>query len=104
MHNVLRSVGECCEMVREFFVRVLCSSRFIFVFRRNCNFMQIIQTCSVVLEVEVLFISVTIAVSVLCYNCSLCYKVQFPKLLYTSFMVSGCVVGWLRKVDEPRAP
>ena len=36
VHNTLRSVGECCEMVREFFVRVLHSSRVIFVFHRNC--------------------------------------------------------------------
>ena len=58
--------------------------------------------CSVVLEVEVLFISVTVAVSVLCYKCSLCYKVQFPKLLYTSFIVSGCVVGCVKnEVSEP---
>ena len=49
--------------------------------------------CSVVLEFEVLFILVTVAVSVLCYKCSLWYKVQFPRLLYTSFIVSSCVVG-----------
>ena len=45
------------------------------------------------LEFEVLFILVTVAVSVLCYKCSRWYKVQFPKLLYTSFIVSSCVVG-----------
>ena len=49
--------------------------------------------CSVVLEFEVLFILVTVAVSVLCYKCSLWYKVQFPKFLYTSFVVSGYIVG-----------
>ena len=36
MHNALRSVGEHCEMVCEFFVRVLHSSRVTFVFYRNC--------------------------------------------------------------------
>ena len=85
MHNTLHGVGEHCETVHKFFVRVLHSSRVILV-------MQIIQTCSVALEFEVLFILVTVAVSVLCYNCSLWYKVQFPKLLYT-FIVSSCVVG-----------
>ena len=49
--------------------------------------------CSNALKVEVLFISVTVVVSVLCYNCSLRYKVQFPKLLYTSVIVSGSIVG-----------
>ena len=55
--------------------------------------------CSVALKVEVLFISVTIAVSALCCNCSLWYKMQFPKLLYTSFIVSGCVVGYVKNVE-----
>ena len=36
MHNALRSVGECCETVCEFFVRVLRSSRVTFMFHRNC--------------------------------------------------------------------
>ena len=48
------------------------------------------------LEVEILFISVTVAVSVLCFKYSLCYKVQFPRLLYTSLIVSGCVVGCVK--------
>ena len=36
VHNTLRSVGERCEMVHKLFVRVLLSSRVIFVFHRNC--------------------------------------------------------------------
>ena len=59
VHNALRSVGERCEMVREFFVRVLRSTGVLCISHTNVK---------VALRNRSPFILVLVAVTVLCYK------------------------------------
>ena len=74
VHNVLHGVGEHCEMVREFFVRVLCSIGVLHISHTNVK---------VGLGSRSPFILVPVAVTVLCY------KLHLNKLRYIiqSFLV-----------------
>ena len=73
-HNVLRGVGEHCETVHEFFVRVLCSTEVLRISHTNVK---------VALGSRSPFILVLVAVTVLCY------KVHLNKLrcIIQSFLV-----------------
>ena len=67
VHNALHGVGECCETVREFSVRVLCSTGVLRISHTNVK---------VALESQSPFILVLVAVTVLCY------KLHLNKLRY----------------------
>ena len=80
MHNALRGVGEHCEMVHDFFVRVLCSTGVIHINHTNVK---------VALGSQSPFILVLVAVTVLWY------KLHLNKLRYhiQSFLVVHSVVS-----------
>ena len=80
VHNALCGVGEHCEMVREFFVRVLCSTGVLHISHTNVK---------VALGSQSPFILVLVAVTVLCY------KLHLNKLQYIiqSFLVIHSVIS-----------
>ena len=80
VHNVLHSVGERCEMVHEFFVRVLRSTGVLHISHTNVK---------VALGSRSPFILVLVAVTVLCY------KLHLNKLQYIiqSFLVVCSVIS-----------
>ena len=80
VHNALCGVGEHCEMVREFFVRVLHSTGVLHISHTNVK---------VALGSQSPFILVLVAVTVLCY------KLHLNKLQYIiqSFLVIHSVIS-----------
>ena len=79
VHNGLCSVGEHCEMVRKFFVRVLCSTGVLRISHTNVK---------VALGSQSHFILVLVAVTVLCYKLHL-NKLQY--IIQSFLLVHGVV-------------
>ena len=79
VYNVLHGVGECCEMVCKFFVRVLRSTGVLRISHTNVN---------IALGSQSPFILVLVAVAVLCY------KLHLNKLrcIIQSFLIVRSVV------------
>ena len=83
VHNALRGVGECSEMVREFFVRVLHSTGIICINHTNVK---------VALGSQSPFILVLVAVTILCYKLHLNkFRYHIQRFLVVCSVVSSDV-------------